>query len=76
MLLHDADSFIVHVKPENVFEDILEDIEDRFDTSNYKFKSPLAIGKHKKLIGIKKVELVGKIMKKIVILRPHVQIPY
>ena len=56
MLLHDADSFIVHGKPENIFEDILEDIEERFDTSNYNFKSPLAIGKHKKLIGIKKVE--------------------
>ena len=32
----DADSFIVHVKANNVYKDIAEDAEKRFDTSNCK----------------------------------------
>ena len=66
----DADSFIVHVKPGDVFEDIAEDIEQRFHTSNYKVKSPLAIGKNRKLIAMMNDELGAKIKKKIVVLRP------
>ena len=31
----DTDSFIIHIKSENVYEGIADDIEKRFDTSNY-----------------------------------------
>ena len=31
----DTDSFIIHIKSENVYEGITDDIEKRFDTSNY-----------------------------------------
>ena len=32
----DTDSFIFHVKTEDFYEDIANDVEKRFDTSNYK----------------------------------------
>ena len=44
----DADSFIFHAKTEDFYEDIADDAEKRFDTSNYKVKRPLPIGKNKK----------------------------
>ena len=31
----DTDSFIVYIKMDDSYEDIVEDIETRFDTSNY-----------------------------------------
>ena len=31
----DTDSFICHIKTENFYEDIANDVEKRFDTSNY-----------------------------------------
>ena len=31
----DTDSFIIHIKSEDVSEDIADDVEKRFDTSNY-----------------------------------------
>ena len=31
----DTDSFIVHVKKDDIYKDIAEDVETRFDTSNY-----------------------------------------
>ena len=48
------------------FEDINNDVERWFDTSNYdkNDKRPLQIGVHKKVIGMLKDELGGKIMKK------------
>ena len=32
----DTDSFIVHVKTDDIYKDIAEDVETRFDTSNFK----------------------------------------
>ena len=32
----DTDSFIIHIKTEDVFEDIANDVEKIFDISNYK----------------------------------------
>ena len=46
--------------------DIAEDVETRFDTSNYELDRPLPKGKNKKVIGLIKVELCGKIMTKFV----------
>ena len=31
----DTDSFIVHIKTKNVYKEIANDVEERFDTSNY-----------------------------------------
>ena len=31
----DTDSFVIHVKAEDFYEDIANDVEKRFDTSNY-----------------------------------------
>ena len=43
-----------------------EDIETRFDISNYDLERPLTKGGNKKTIGLMKDELGGKIMKKFV----------
>lgn len=50
------------------------DAKIRFETSNYEVKGPL-IGKNKK-ITVKKDELSGKIMKKLVSLRPKMYISH
>ena len=62
----DTDSFIMHIKT----EDIADDVEKRFDISNYDVNRPLPTGKNKKVIGLMKDELGGKIMTEFVTLRP------
>ena len=59
----DTDSFIVHVKAEDIYKDIAEDVEKRFDTSNFEINRPLSLGKNKKVIGLMKGELGRQIMK-------------
>ena len=34
----DRDSFIVYIKTEDIYKDIAEDVETRFDTSNCEFE--------------------------------------
>ena len=43
----DTDSFIILVKTENFYEDIANDVEKWFDTSNYdkNYKRPIGINK-------------------------------
>ena len=67
----DTDSFIIHIITEDFFEDIAYDVERWFDTSNYdeNDKRPLPIGKNKKVIGLFKDELGGKIIKEFCALR-------
>ena len=65
----DTDSFIVHVKTDDIYKDIAKDVEKRFYTSNYKIDRPLPIGKSRKAIGLMKDELGGQVTKKIVGLR-------
>ena len=48
----------------------LNDVDKRFDTSNYKCNRPLPTGKNKKIIGLMKDELGDKIITEFVILRP------
>ena len=69
----DTDSFIINIIIEDFFEDISNDVEKWFDTSNYnkKDKIPLPIGKNKNVPGIFKDELGGKIITVFVALRPR-----
>ena len=65
----DKGSFIVHVKPDDIYKDIAEDVDTRFDTSNFEIDRPLPKGENKKVIGLMKNELGGQIMKEFVGLR-------
>ena len=56
----DTDSFIMHVKTEDFYKDIADDVEKRFDTSNYEVNRPLPRGKNKKVIGLMKKEIRRK----------------
>ena len=66
----DTDSFIMNIKTNDVYEDITNDVENRFDTSNYEVNRPLPMGKSKKIIGLMKDELGGKIITEFVTLKP------
>ena len=66
----DTDSFIMNIKTNDFYEDISNDVENRFDTSNYEVNRPLPTGKNKKVIGLMKDELGGKIITELVTLRP------
>ena len=44
----DADSFIVHVQTDDIQEDIAEDVETKFDTSNLEIGRTLPKGKNSK----------------------------
>ena len=37
----DTESFIVHVKTDNIYKDIAKDVEKRFDTSYFEIHRPL-----------------------------------
>ena len=58
----DTGSFIVYTKTDVIYQDIAEDVETKFDTLNYEFDRPLPKGKIKKVIGLMKDGLGGKIM--------------
>ena len=40
--------FIMNIKTNDFYKDISDDVDNRFDTSNYQVKRPLPIGKNKK----------------------------
>ena len=66
----DTDSFIMNIKTNDFYKDIANDVENRFETSNYEVNGPLPTGKNKKIIGLMKDELGGKIITKFFTLRP------
>ena len=66
----DTDSFIMNIKTNVFYEDIANDVENRFDTSNYEVDRPLPMEKNQKIIGLMKDELGGKIIMEFVTLRP------
>ena len=75
----DTDSFIMNIKTNDFCKDIANDVENRFDTSNYEVNTsetsalarrPLPTGKNKKVIDLMKDELGGKIITEFVTLRP------
>ena len=65
-----TDSFIINIKTNDFDKDISDDVDNRFDTSNYEVKRPLPIGKNKKAIGLMKDELGGEIVTEFIALRP------
>ena len=67
----DTDSFIVNVKTNDIYKDIAEDVETRFDNSNYELDRLLPKGKNKKVIGLMKDELGRKTKNEFVGLRPN-----
>ena len=58
----DTDSSIMNIKIEDFYKDIANDVDKRFDTSNYEVNKPLPTGKNKKIIGLMKDELGGRII--------------
>ena len=67
----DTDGFVINIITEDFYEDIANDVEKWFDTSNYdkNDKRPLPIGINKKVLGKFKDELGGKIMSEFIALR-------
>ena len=56
----DIEIFIVYIKTDDIYKDIAEDFQTRFDTSNYELDKPLPKGKNKKVIGLMKNALGEK----------------
>ena len=63
-----TDSLIIHINTEHFYNDIVNDVEKGFDTSNYSKDDNklLLISWNGKIIGLFKVELGGRIMKELV----------
>ena len=51
-MLHGYGYFCKEYKTNDFYKDISDDVDNRFDTSNYGVKRPLPIGKNKKVIGL------------------------
>ena len=66
----DTDSFIMNIKTKEFYTNIANDVEKMFDTSNCEVDRPLPTGENKKLIGLMKDELGGRIIREFVALRP------
>ena len=68
----DTDSFVIYIITGDFFEDIPNDVERWFDTSSSdgNDKIPLPIGMNKRVPGLFKDELGGKIIAEVVALRP------
>ena len=66
----DTDSFVMNIKTNDFYKDTSNDVDKRFDTSNYECNRSLPTGKNKKIIGLMKDELGGKIITEFVTLRP------
>ena len=68
----DTDSFIIQIKTDNFYRDIVDDVKKLWNTSNYgeDDKGPLPSDMNKKINGLMKYELGGKIMIEFVALWP------
>ena len=64
----DTNSFTVYINAEDIYINIRKDVETKFDTSNYELDRPIPKGK--KVLGLIKGQLDGKIMTGIAVLRP------
>ena len=52
----DTDSFVMSIKTNDFYKDIANDVDKRFDTSNYDCNKPLPIRKNKMAIALMKDE--------------------
>ena len=66
----DTDSFVMNIKTEDFYKDIANDVEKDLILDNYDVNRPLPMGKNKKVIGLMKDGLVGKIITEFATLRP------
>ena len=66
----DTGNFIINIKTEEFYKDIANDVEKKFNTSNYEVNRPLPPEKNKNVIRLMKDELGGKVMTEIVALLP------
>ena len=66
----DIDSLVYHIKTEDFYANIADDVEERFDTSGYGDNRPLPVGLNKKKIGLMKGELGGAITTEFMALKP------
>ena len=62
----ETESFIVYMKADHLCKDIAENVETRFDTSNYELDRPLPKEIKKEVIRVMKDGLGGKFMTKFV----------
>ena len=62
----EMDSLIYSIKTKDFYKDIADDVEARFHASDYVPDRPLPVGLNKKVIGLMKDELGGKIMREFV----------
>ena len=58
-----TDSFLVHVKTDDIYKDIAKDVENKIATSIYKIGRPLPIRKNKNGVGLMKDESGGQVIK-------------
>ena len=66
----DTNSLVYNIKINDFYEDIASDIKAKFDASGYSCSHPLSMGLNKKMIGLMKDELGGRIMTAFLALRP------
>ena len=71
LLFTDTDSLMYEIETEDFYKDISGDVKDKFDTSDYPENHPSGIptGENKKVLGMMKDEVAGKIIKEFVGLR-------
>ena len=71
LLYTDTDCLIYEIETEDFYQDIANDVEEKFDTSDFLEDHPSNIptGKNKKVIGMIKDETAGKIIDEFIGLR-------
>ena len=65
----DTDTSVGYIKTDDIYKDIVEDVETTFDAENYELDIPLPKIENKNVIALMKDELGGKIIKEILGLR-------
>ena len=58
----DTDSFIIQIDTSDFHKDIVDNVKNRYYTSNYEVDRPLIKIMNKNVIGLMKYELGGKII--------------
>ena len=59
----DTSGFILHVKTDNIYKNIAEDVEIWFDVSNFELGRPVPKEKNEKVIRLMKHQLCRQIIK-------------